>query len=205
MFQGGWLSCSRRKATNAFPAYPTRQFLSVNLLGPSDASESRSLTFVPPVKFTDPNTGMSCDVNINNRLGVFNTALLRQYCLRAPSLARYLRTVKLWVKSVDLNNPTGERDKGRRSFSSYAITLMTVAYLQVRIPAHSHIRVHATNPVQSTGHLPNLQADQDVILDTHFWEYRHGMRRSVPISFGACKDWVRPHWLRPPTFQAWLR
>ncbi|EIW55746.1 Nucleotidyltransferase [Trametes versicolor FP-101664 SS1] len=125
---------------------------------------------VPLVKLTDPDTGMSCDVNINNRLGVFNTALLRQYCLRAPSLARYLRTIKLWVKSVDLNNPSGEIDKGPRSFSSYAITLMTVAYLQ------------------STGHLPNLQADQDVIVDTHFWEHRLGTRRSVPISFGACKD-----------------
>lgn len=100
-------------------------------------NERCSLTFVPPVKLTDPDTGMSCDVNINNRLGVFNTALLRQYCLRAPSLARYLRTVKLWVKSVDLNNPSGEIDKGPRSFSSYAITLMTVAYLQVRLRARS--------------------------------------------------------------------
>ncbi len=93
-------------------------------------SRKRSLTCVPTVKFTDPETGMSCDVNINNRLGVYNTALLRQYCLRSPSLARYLRTVKLWVKSVDLNNPAAER--GPRSFSSYAITLMTVAWLQVR-------------------------------------------------------------------------
>ncbi|KAH9849393.1 hypothetical protein C2E23DRAFT_840027 [Lenzites betulinus] len=140
---------------------------------------------VPLVKFTDPATGMSCDANVNNRLGVYNTALLRQYCLRVPHLARFLRSVKVWVRSVGLNNPSAH--KLPRSFSSYAITLMTIAWMQ------------------DIGHLPNLQADPDVILESHFWEQRLGWNRKVEFSFGACKDWARPPYLRPPTFYRWLR
>ncbi|KAI0635139.1 hypothetical protein C8Q77DRAFT_1254711 [Trametes polyzona] len=139
---------------------------------------------VPIVKFTDPETGMSCDVNVNNRLGVYNTALLRQYCLRAPYLAPYLRRVKQWVNSVGLNNPSTYGKKP--SFSSYSITLMTIAYLQ------------------SLGHLPNLQADPEAILRTHFWDQRSRMHRKIEISFGACKEWSRPEYLRQPSLKAWL-
>ncbi|KAI0826647.1 hypothetical protein BC628DRAFT_1320066 [Trametes gibbosa] len=140
---------------------------------------------VPIVKFTDPETGMSCDANVNNRLGVYNTALLRQYCLRAPSLARFLRLVKVWARSVGLNSPSVRGHPP--SFSSYAITLMTIAWMQ------------------ALGHLPNLQSDQEVILKSHFWEQRLGWNRKVEFSFGACKDWTRPSYLRPPTFSQWLR
>ena len=82
------------------------------------------------VKCTDPKTGVTFDVNINNRLGVYNTALLRQYCLLDPSLPYFLKVVKLWMYSRGLNSASGRH--GPPSFSSYAITIMTIALYQVR-------------------------------------------------------------------------
>ncbi|KAI0371918.1 hypothetical protein BV20DRAFT_941111 [Pilatotrama ljubarskyi] len=146
------------------------------------------LTYPPlfPVKCRDPETGVSCDVNVNNRLGVYNTALIRQYCLRLPYLAALLRNVKAFIKSVDLNNPA-QNDRGQpTSFSSYAITLMTIALLQ------------------NKGHAPNLQEDPELIVDTYFWENRFGLHRPLPVRFGRCRKWVRPA-SSPPMMQSWLQ
>ncbi|KAI0646280.1 hypothetical protein C8Q79DRAFT_657380 [Trametes meyenii] len=140
---------------------------------------------VPIIKYTDPETNMSCDVNINNRLGVYNTALLRQYCLRSPGLSRCLRIVKAWLDSVGLNNSSVRGQPS--SFSSYAITIMTIAFMQYK------------------GYLPNLQADEERIVDTYFYETRHGVTRKAEIRFGPCKDWKPPPYLRPLSYSMWLR
>ncbi|KAI0360711.1 hypothetical protein OH77DRAFT_1418701 [Trametes cingulata] len=141
---------------------------------------------VPIVKFTDPRTGLSCDVNINNRLGLYNTALIGQYCQRVPYLPLFLRIIKAWLKSVDLNNPSPTDPGKPKSFSSYAITLMTIAFLQ------------------NAGHAPNLQADTELLEDTYFWDNRFGLHRPVPIRFGRCRDWEPPLHDPPPTFDDWL-
>ncbi|KAI0674269.1 hypothetical protein C8Q78DRAFT_582612 [Trametes maxima] len=146
---------------------------------------TRPRAAVPIIKYTDPETNMSCDVNINNRLGVYNTALLRQYCLRSPGLSRFLRVAKAWLNSVDLNNPSVQGKPS--SFSSYAITIMTIAFMQYK------------------GYLPNLQADKERLVDTYFYEKRQYITRKAEIHFGPCKDWKPPSYLRPLTFSMWLR
>ncbi|KAJ8487777.1 hypothetical protein ONZ51_g3976 [Trametes cubensis] len=136
------------------------------------------------VKCTDPKTGVTFDVNINNRLGVYNTALLRQYCLLDPSLPYFLKVVKLWMYSRGLNSASGRH--GPPSFSSYAITIMTIALYQ-------HFEL-----------LPNLQADKQAILQTHFWEKRGGVQRKIDVRFGACKDWRPPQTARPLILRDWF-
>ncbi len=81
------------------------------------------------VKFTDPETGLSCDVNVNNRLGCYNTLLFRRYCLLFPPLAPAIRKIKSWARHVGLNSPSTPGVP--ESFSSYALTLMVIAGLQV--------------------------------------------------------------------------
>lgn len=70
-------------------------------------------------------------MNINNRLGYYNTALLRQYCLLRHPLATMLRLIKSWASHIDLNNPNPQTAGDPVSFSSYSLTLMAIAFLQV--------------------------------------------------------------------------
>jgi hypothetical protein len=81
------------------------------------------------VKFMDPNTGLDCDINVNDQLGAINSDLLRTYCDVSPVLRTMIRVIKGWAKPLGLNNPTG-RGGGGMTFSSYTLTLMTVAFLQ---------------------------------------------------------------------------
>ena len=81
------------------------------------------------VKFKDPRTGISCDINVNERLGVFNTALITWYCELFPPLRPLLRAIKMWAKSTGMNHPSGAG--AATTFSSYALTLMTIGFLQV--------------------------------------------------------------------------
>ncbi len=64
------------------------------------------------------------DLNINNLLGVFNTALISAYCnvdQRFQIMAVYLRS---WAKQMEI---IGAANK---YLSSYALTLMIIAFLQ---------------------------------------------------------------------------
>ncbi|KAI0717417.1 hypothetical protein C8T65DRAFT_117027 [Cerioporus squamosus] len=74
---------------------------------------------VPIVKFTDPETGLSCDVNVNHRLGCYKTDLFRSYCLLLPPLAPLLRRVKSWARHVGFNSPSTPGVP--TSFSSYCM------------------------------------------------------------------------------------
>ena len=84
---------------------------------------------VDEVKFRDPETGLSCYLNVNERLGYINSQLIRRYCIIHPQLPEVIRILKRWAKLRGLNNPSG--DNGPTTFSSYALILMTIALFQV--------------------------------------------------------------------------
>lgn len=83
------------------------------------------------VKFTDPVTKMECDVNINERLGLLNSLMIKHYCDISPVLRPMLHLIKRWAKPRGLNSPS--IDTGKVTFSSYALTLMTIGFLQVSL------------------------------------------------------------------------
>ncbi|CEH14549.1 S-M checkpoint control protein CID1 and related nucleotidyltransferases [Ceraceosorus bombacis] len=96
---------------------------------------------VPIVKFKDSRTGLDLDLNINDRFGLQNSALIKAYAELRPQLLRPLIfAVKHWAKRRFLNDPAG--NFGQPSMSSYALSLLVIQYLQ------------------STGDLPNLQSPQ---------------------------------------------
>ncbi|KAI9063671.1 hypothetical protein FKP32DRAFT_1592353 [Trametes sanguinea] len=139
---------------------------------------------VPIVKLTDPETGLSCDVNVNSRLGLYNSWLIRHYCLKVPpQVSLLIRKVKTWVRSRNLNNPS--RSGVTVSFSSYSLALMTIAYLQ------------------RLGALPNLQADPKLIFKTHYWEGRGSHARSIDVRYGICEGWQPA--APVPTIEQWLK
>ncbi|KAF8201099.1 hypothetical protein K438DRAFT_635992 [Mycena galopus ATCC 62051] len=96
---------------------------------------------VPIVKFTDRNTGHDVDLNINDRLGVLNSDLIKRYCELNPVLIPMIRYIKLWAKPLGLNSPGRKARNMPVTFSSYALSMLTIGFLQYR------------------GLLPNLQAD----------------------------------------------
>ncbi|KAI0314420.1 hypothetical protein OF83DRAFT_1063840, partial [Amylostereum chailletii] len=106
---------------------------------------------VPIVKFMDPDTGLQCDINVNDQLGLINSGLIKWYCDMFPNLRPLIKTIKSWAKPLGLNEP-GIRSQ-QTSFSSYALTMMTIGLLQSR------------------GLLPNLQSgvSGDPGADDVFW------------------------------------
>ncbi|XP_038683678.1 UTP:RNA uridylyltransferase 1 isoform X2 [Tripterygium wilfordii] len=84
---------------------------------------------VPIVKLMDPETGISCDICVNNVLAVVNTKLLRDYASIDDRLRQLAYIVKHWAKSRGVN----ETYQG--TLSSYAYVLMCIHFLQLRRPA----------------------------------------------------------------------
>ena len=100
-----------------------------------------------PVRFkTSPSTGLNLhfDMQVNERLGLYNSLLLREYCSILPhgtmrDMVRLI--VKVWAKPRGFNSPSpGTSKKGAVhdripnrgiTFSSYALTLMCISYFQV--------------------------------------------------------------------------
>jgi DNA polymerase sigma len=81
------------------------------------------------VKFRDPATGLDCDLNTNDQLGLWNTQLISRYCDLAPDLVRpMIMAIKRWAKSHGMNDPSGQY--GPVTFSSYALVLMVIGFLQ---------------------------------------------------------------------------
>ncbi|RLN17875.1 hypothetical protein C2845_PM02G16850 [Panicum miliaceum] len=58
---------------------------------------------VPIVKLMDPETGLSCDICVNNLLAVVNTKLLRDYAQIDRRLRQLAFIVKHWAKSRRVN------------------------------------------------------------------------------------------------------
>jgi hypothetical protein len=135
------------------------------------------------VKFTDPETGLQCDLNVNEQLGLRNSALLDAFCDLAPVLRPLVAVLKLWARELGLNDPAGQPPRGgvRRpaTFSSYALTLMAVGWLQ------------------RTGALPSMQAafaplaPDGPATAPHVWWHR---TRGYAV---RCDT----RWRRPPTFR----
>jgi len=72
---------------------------------------------------------LKCDINVNDRLGIENSQLIKAYCELHPALRPTIMALKTWAKVFGLNNPS---TVGKPvSFSSYALTLMTIGFFQV--------------------------------------------------------------------------
>ncbi|KAF8816415.1 Nucleotidyltransferase, partial [Phlegmacium glaucopus] len=135
----------------------------------------RAKASVPIVKFRDPVSGLDCDLNINDRLGIFNSDMVKQYCDAYPLLRPLLYRIKEWAKPLGLNSPSPPR--GPISFSSYALTLMTIGFLQ------------------KEGHLPNLQENLPPLLkheknNSLIWTRKP--HQVWDVRFNSAKDWVPP-------------
>ncbi|XP_002983593.2 UTP:RNA uridylyltransferase 1 [Selaginella moellendorffii] len=83
---------------------------------------------VPIVKFTEPATGISCDICVNNTLAVVNSKLLHDYAQIDVRLRQLAFMVKHWAKRRQVN------DTYRGTLSSYAYVLMCIHFLQQRRP-----------------------------------------------------------------------
>jgi DNA polymerase sigma len=68
-------------------------------------------------------------MNINDRLGISNTMLLKHYVDLYDPLRQAIKVLKQWTKSLDLNCPAGTLGQPT-SFSSYALALMTIGLFQ---------------------------------------------------------------------------
>lgn len=58
---------------------------------------------VPIVKLMDPDTGLSCDICVNNLLAVVNTKLLKDYAQIDERLRQLAFIVKHWARSRRVN------------------------------------------------------------------------------------------------------
>jgi DNA polymerase sigma len=83
---------------------------------------------VPIVKFTDPESGYSCDICINNTLALQNTQLLACYSNIDPRLKKLACVIKYWAKRRQINAPFAG------TLSSYAYVLLLIHFLQRRNP-----------------------------------------------------------------------
>ncbi|KAG7440441.1 uncharacterized protein BT62DRAFT_583201 [Guyanagaster necrorhizus] len=125
------------------------------------------------VKFRDPDTGMDCDLNINDRLGLHNSNMVNRYCDLSLLLRPMVRIVKKWAKPLKLNSPA-IRSGGRVTFSSYALTLITIAFLQTH-----HLLPNLQDRV-----LPLSEENQDGL----FWF----KGKPCNTKFNMAEGWVPP-------------
>ncbi|OQU84248.1 UTP:RNA uridylyltransferase 1 [Sorghum bicolor] len=79
---------------------------------------------VPIVRMSDPGSGFSCDICINNLLAVANTKLLKDYAQIDQRLLQLAFLVKHWAKQRGVN------ETYRGTLSSYAYVLMCINFLQ---------------------------------------------------------------------------
>ncbi|KAJ7254667.1 hypothetical protein B0H12DRAFT_1114727 [Mycena haematopus] len=149
---------------------------------------------VPIVKFADNSTGHYVDLNVNDRLGVLNSDLIKRYCQLNPVLAPMIQYIKLWAKPLGLNSPSGFKDKPV-TFSSYALVMMTIAFLQHR------------------GLLPNLQEGLPPLepgkLKGTFW-LRKPKIMCCDVRYNMAEGWIPPedvpvHQLIQDWFNFWGR
>lgn len=98
-------------------------------IGGSFFSKKGEFTHSVKVRFRDPASGLDCDLNVNDRLGLINSTMIKEYCDAHPFLRPLLYRIKEWAKPLSLNSPSPPR--GPVSFSSYALALMTISFLQV--------------------------------------------------------------------------
>lgn len=79
---------------------------------------------VPILRFVDKITGIECDININNIIGIRNTHLMKAYSKVDWRVAPLVMWIKHWAKSNGIN------DASQGTLSSYSIVLLVLHYLQ---------------------------------------------------------------------------
>ena len=83
---------------------------------------------VPIVKFTEPKTGVKCDICVNNHLALFNTRLLNVYGAIDERVRQLAFVVKHWAKRRQIN------EAYRGTLSSYAYVIMCIHLCQTQDP-----------------------------------------------------------------------
>ena len=86
---------------------------------------------IPLLKFVDERSGIEVDFNVNNLLGVVNSNLIFTYTQIDQRFHIMNVFLKFWAKSVGLIGAA------HGFLSSYALTLMLIAFLQ-----HNNVLPH---------------------------------------------------------------
>ncbi|XP_078581688.1 speckle targeted PIP5K1A-regulated poly(A) polymerase-like [Branchiostoma floridae x Branchiostoma japonicum] len=93
----------------------------------------------PVVKFVHKDTGLHCDISINNRLALHNTELLHQYRTANPGLGPLVFVVREWGRLCGI---AGNSAGGGPRLTNYALTWLVVYYLQMEgvLPSVQELR-----------------------------------------------------------------
>ncbi|KAI6194509.1 Zinc knuckle [Aphelenchoides besseyi] len=102
------------------------------------------------------------DISCSNKLAIYNTELLKTYTLLDSRLAPFVLAIKNWFKVMDLN------DASTGTLSSYAITIMSIHFLQqiqppVLIGLQDEDRVSLPNSEMVEGWDVRFARDLDLI------------------------------------------
>ncbi|RCV05745.1 hypothetical protein SETIT_1G108100v2 [Setaria italica] len=156
-----------------------------------DNVEAITSARVPIVRMSDPASGFSCDICINNLFAVANTKLLKDYAQIDQRLLQLAFLVKHWAKLRGVN------ETYRGTLSSYAYVLMCINFLQLRepkiLPCLQAMEQTFTMNVDGTEcayfdevhHLQDFGADnKESIAELlwaffHYWAFDHDYRRDV--------------------------
>ncbi|KAK9729777.1 hypothetical protein K7432_000022 [Basidiobolus ranarum] len=79
---------------------------------------------VPIVKFYDPHHHISCDITVNNILGVHNSQMIKAYLSIDDRVKKLIILIKHWAKRRGINSSNSG------TYSSYCYVLMTIFFLQ---------------------------------------------------------------------------
>ncbi len=83
---------------------------------------------IPILKFTEKETDLEVDFNVNNILAVHNSDLIYTYCQIDQRLHIMTMFIKHWAKQVKIIGAA------YGYLSSYALTLMVISFLQSTNP-----------------------------------------------------------------------
>ncbi|XP_033124193.1 speckle targeted PIP5K1A-regulated poly(A) polymerase-like [Anneissia japonica] len=81
----------------------------------------------PVVKFCHSQSGLMCDISINNRLALRNTELVSFYGKLHPVVRPLVFTIRQWAKVKQIAGNVGAGPK----LTNYALTLLIITYLQM--------------------------------------------------------------------------
>ena len=127
---------------------------------------------VPIIKFYDSKSGLECDINFNYALGISNSSLLASYTFLDPRVRPLVMLVKYFVKCRNIN------DASKNTISSYAWSLMVLAFLQNR-----GILKNLQQEYQGPRQLITVRETGLISRRSRLKEIHHLKYRSVDVSF----------------------